>query len=53
MAQLKTHYNLDFISIGCNRVTNGVDWGFNNLIAYAAHKFVAIFDPDVSIYRAF
>jgi elongator complex protein 2 len=46
MAQVKANYNLDFISVGCNRVTNGVDWGFNNLIVYAAHKFVAIFDPD-------
>jgi hypothetical protein len=40
-------YSLEFISIGCNRFTNCIDWGQNNLIAYGAHTFVAIYDPEV------
>lgn len=41
-------YNTDFVSVGCNRVSNCATWGVNNLVAYAAHKFIGIYDPIVS-----
>jgi hypothetical protein len=42
-------YSLDFISIGCNKQANCVSWGRNNTIAYAAGKFVALYNPVVRI----
>ena len=36
-----------FISAGCNRIVNALDWGDNGLIAYAAASAVCIYDPEV------
>lgn len=36
-----------FIGVGCNRVVGAVAWGPCNLVAFAAHHAVAIFDPKV------
>lgn len=36
---------LSFISIGCNRIAGCSQWGKNNIFAYAAQKFVALYDP--------
>jgi hypothetical protein len=38
---------LTFVSIGCNRIASCSHWGKNNLFAYAANQFVAIYDPIV------
>jgi hypothetical protein len=39
--------DVDFIGVGCNRVVGAVAWGPCNLVAFAAHHAVAIFDPKV------
>ncbi|CAH1788294.1 unnamed protein product [Owenia fusiformis] len=36
-----------YISSGCNRTPNSVDWGNNGLIAYGSCKGVAIYDPKL------
>lgn len=36
-----------FIGVGCNRVVGALAWGPCNLVAFAAHHAVAIFDPKV------
>lgn len=46
----KVFYNTDFVSVGCNRISNCASWGVNNFVAYAAHKFIGIYDPIVSLY---
>lgn len=41
-----TRIDLNFISIGCNRVASCAHWAQNNgLVAYSANKFVALYDP--------
>lgn len=40
-----------FIGVGCNRVVGAVAWGPCNLVAFAAHHAVAIFDPKVRGFR--
>jgi hypothetical protein len=45
--------SLDFISIGCNRVSGCSDWSKeNNIFAFAAHKSVVFYQVEVyfSIY---
>jgi elongator complex protein 2 len=37
--------SLSFVSVGANRVAGCTDWGNNNLFAYAAGKFIALYDP--------
>lgn len=36
----------EFVSVGCNRLVNVLDWGSANLVAYAAGAMVAIYDPQ-------
>jgi hypothetical protein len=38
---------MDYVSLGCNRVANGLDWGTNGLIAFGGSSVVAIYDPEV------
>jgi elongator complex protein 2 len=38
---------LAFVSCGVNRVVNAVDWGDGGLVAYAGHRMVCIYDPQV------
>jgi hypothetical protein len=40
---------VEFTSIGCNRVVNALDFGESNLIAYGAHHFVVIYNVAVSL----
>ncbi|CAO3612414.1 unnamed protein product [Cunninghamella echinulata] len=35
----------EFIAIGCNCTTGAAAWGTNNLVAFGADKFVALYDP--------
>lgn len=37
-----------FLSSGCNRIVNALDWGDCDLIAYASANAVCIYDPEVS-----
>lgn len=39
---------LNFVSVGPNRVGHCTSWGRNNLVAYGGHNFVALYKPDVS-----
>ena len=39
--------DVGFIGVGCNRVVGALAWGPCNLVAFAAHHAVAIFDPQV------
>jgi elongator complex protein 2 len=41
--------DLEFVSVGCNKVAHCVHWGRNNLVAFGANNFVAIYNPAVSI----
>jgi hypothetical protein len=41
--------DLEFISIGSNRVASCSAWGKNNLFAYAGHKFVVLYEPNVRL----
>lgn len=40
-----------FIGVGCNRVVGAIAWGPCNLVAFAAHHSVAVFDPKVRLGR--
>ena len=44
---------VSFTSVGCNRVVNALDWGYDGCIAYGGHNLVAIYDPKVSISSSF
>ncbi|KAG1652368.1 Elongator complex protein 2 [Nymphon striatum] len=35
----------EYVSCGCNRTPNAVDWGSNGLIIYASCRSIAIYDP--------
>lgn len=37
----------EYISIGCNRTTHAAAWGVSGLVAFAASKLVALYDPLV------
>jgi elongator complex protein 2 len=39
-----------FIGVGCNKVVGAAAWGPCNLVAYAAHHLIAIFDPQVGLF---
>lgn len=39
-------YQLDFVSIGCNRVAGCTDWGQNKLLAYSGGNFVVIYNVE-------
>lgn len=38
---------VEFASVGCNRVVNALDWGEEEFIAYGAHHAVAIYSVMV------
>ena len=38
------------VAIGANRVPEVLDWGTCGLVAYAAGRLVAIYDPQVSLH---
>lgn len=38
----------EYISIGCNKITQAAAWGLNGTVAYAANSLVAIYYPLVS-----
>ena len=40
--------DVEFTSIGCNRVVNALDWGNGDIIAFGAHHFVVIYNTAVS-----
>jgi hypothetical protein len=43
----------EYISIGCNKITQAAAWGLDGTVAYAADSLVAIYHPLVSKpYRA-
>ncbi|GAM18187.1 hypothetical protein SAMD00019534_013620, partial [Acytostelium subglobosum LB1] len=37
---------LDYISVGCNSISDCIAWGRNGLVAYGANNFVALMRPD-------
>lgn len=43
-------YSLEFVAVGANRQANCSSWGRNGLVAYAASKFVGIYDPLVRLH---
>lgn len=51
MAGGRVVVDVAFIGVGCNRVVGAVAWGPCNLVAFAAHHAVAIFDPKVCVLR--
>lgn len=40
---------LEYVSAGCNRIVNSLDWGACGLIAYAAHNSVFVYDDKVAL----
>lgn len=40
-----------FVAAGVNRVVNVLDWGDDGRIAYGAHHFVAVYDPQASLHQ--
>ena len=48
-AGVEVEVDVDFIGVGCNRAVGALAWGPCNLVAFAAHHAVAIFDPKVSL----
>lgn len=46
---VKMNVETDFVSVGCNRVVNALDWGEDDLIAYGAHHTVAIYSVSVRL----
>ncbi|KAI9098667.1 WD40-repeat-containing domain protein [Phlyctochytrium arcticum] len=43
---MSTAPRLDFVSVGCNRVSQATDWTDDSPLAYAAGRFVALYDPN-------
>lgn len=41
--------SMDYVSLGCNRVANALDWGPNGLIAFGGCSVVAIYDVQVRV----
>ena len=46
----ETAAELEYVSVGCNRSVHGADWNHEDapgggLVAYGAHKAVAVYDP--------
>ena len=39
----------EHVSAGCNRVVGALDWGENDLVAYAAHNLVVLYDAEVRL----
>jgi len=39
--------NLAHAQVGCNRVVNALDWGQDNLVAYAAQNSIVISNTEV------
>eukprot|EP01126_Amoeba_proteus_P056937 TRINITY_DN7215_c0_g1_i18.p1 TRINITY_DN7215_c0_g1~~TRINITY_DN7215_c0_g1_i18.p1 ORF type:complete len:549 (-),score=98.64 TRINITY_DN7215_c0_g1_i18:740-2353(-) len=39
-------YQVDFISIGCNRVSGCTHWGSNKILAYGAGRFISLYDVE-------
>jgi elongator complex protein 2 len=37
----------EYISIGCNKITQAASWGLNGTVAYGANALVAIYNPLV------
>lgn len=37
----------EYISIGCNKITQAAAWGMNGTVAYGANALVAIYNPLV------
>jgi elongator complex protein 2 len=40
---------LEYVSVGCNRVVNTLDWGPSSLISFGAANQVVIFDPQARL----
>ncbi|KAL0035271.1 hypothetical protein WJX79_009557 [Trebouxia sp. C0005] len=38
----------EHVSAGCNRVVGALDWGRNDLVAYAAHSLVVLYDAEAA-----
>jgi hypothetical protein len=38
-----------FTSAGVNRLTDALDWGEQQLLAYASHHAVIVYDPQVRL----
>eukprot|EP00798_Chlamydomonas_sp_ICE-L_P028012 gene28012-31109_t len=38
----------EFISIGCNRVVNALDWGDHGYVAYGGHFMTVVYDPKAA-----
>lgn len=51
MAGGAVEVGVEFIGVGCNRVVGAFAWGPCNLVAFAAHHSVAIFDPEVTVFQ--
>ena len=38
----------EYVSAGCNRVVGALHWGGNQLVTYAAHNLVILYDAEVN-----
>ena len=41
--------NLEYVSVGCNRVAHALDWSPTGEVAYGAHNAVAIYNVEVHL----
>lgn len=47
ISPVKLKMELEFLSLGCNRVVDVLDWGLNGLVAFGGHWSLAVFLPEV------
>ncbi len=48
-AQTSMEVKTTYISCGCNRTPNSVDWGQNHLIIYGTNRAIAVTKPEVGV----
>ena len=41
------HVSLLHVAAGCNRVCHALHWGDNGLVAFASHRIIIVWDPEV------
>ena len=36
--------SLEFVSVGCNRIAHCIKWATGDIVAFAAHSFIGLWD---------
>lgn len=39
-------YSLEYLSIGCNKISGCSDWGKNGIFLYCGHRSIVLYKPE-------